>query len=270
MLLPISQRPPSSSKELGETFTKRRHGQDDGTSGGPESDEALGSNAPVITSATGLTSPTTSLQPEATSETSLQPEATSETSFPGPTATGNSNATVFTLQFMNVHNATTCESYTVSWSYGSPSRTTFALFVTENLWGPNNNATMPHYNGGSPPLLRMLSPNIFRNATNFTWSSVDLQEGWYMLDARLPRSSGNMKFLPQSAPLYVSNGTNTSCVKPSTPLTDSHSRLGTGDVVAIIIGAVAAAGLLAVAFAFPRLWRRDLPSPKKRRPYYLY
>lgn len=262
MLVPVSQQSPSFLHELGKTFTKRRHGQDEGTSGGPGSSEASDGSVPATTSATDLTSPTTS----------LQPDTTSQSLFPEPTATSNSNDTTFTLQFTDVQNATTCESYTVSWSYDGSGQTDFALFVVENLWGPNNNASVPLYSGGSPPLLRMLSVNISPNTTNFTWSSVDLQEGWYMLDARLLGSNSGAKFFPQSAPLYVTNGTDTSCVGPSTPTTDSdsHSHIGTGDVAAIIIGAVAAAGLLAVAFAFPRFWRRELPSPKKRRPYYLY
>jgi len=261
MLVPVPQQSPSSLHMLGEMITKRRHGQDEGTSGGPGSNEGSDGSLPITTPNTDLASPTTPLQSGATSSTSP----------PGPTTASNSNDTTSTLQFTNVQNATTCESYTVSWSYAGPSRTDFSLFVTENLWGLNNNATAPLYSEGSPPLLRMLSDDISPNTTNFTWSLVDLQEGWYMLDAQLPVSNqSGVKFLPESAPLYVANGTDTGCVKSSTPITQSHSHPGTGDIVAIVVGAVAAAGLLTVAFIFPRFWRRDLPSPKKPRPYYLY
>lgn len=261
MLVPVPQQPPSPLHVLGNMFSKRRHGEGEGTSGSSGSNEASDGSMSITTSSTDLASPTTP----------LQPGMTSESSFPETTATSNSSDTVSTFQFTDVQNATTCESYTVSWSYVGPSRTDFSLFVTENLWGPNNNATIPLHSGGSPPPLRMLSVDISPNATNFTWGSVDLQEGWYMLDARFAVSShSGGKYFPQSAPLYVANGTDTSCVRSPTPTPNSHSHLGTGDIVGIVIGAVAAAGLLAVAFFFPRFWRRDLPSPKKPRPYYLY
>ncbi|KAF9453250.1 hypothetical protein P691DRAFT_81094 [Macrolepiota fuliginosa MF-IS2] len=257
MLLPASQALPSSlAHEPDITLARRRHGQDDGANSGPGGGSGGGDPTPS-TNAADLNAP-------------VVPAATSTSVAPSPAATSMPS----TLHFLDVQNATTCQSYTVSWSYDGPSPGfDIALSVNENPMGSaNNNATTSGSSGHMPSPARVLSNNISSTTTNFTWESVDLDGGWYTLSARAADPGQSVMFTPQSTSLYVVNGTDVSCVRMSRPVPSSGSRphLSTGDIVAIIIGAIAAAGLLAIAFAFPRFWRRDLPSRKRRRPYYLY
>jgi hypothetical protein len=169
------------------------------------------------------------------------------------------DATMSGLHFLSLQNATTCQSYFFSWLYDGPVlNSNLTLSVVQN---PQIYSDMMD--------TRVLTTDLPTSATNFTWQSVDLPQGWYMLQGTIDDPGVN--FLPHMSPLYVINGTNTSCVKDFQPETSSHtSRLDTGDIVGVVIGAIAAACLLSVAFAFPRLWRRELPTLKKRRPYYLY
>lgn len=264
MLIPVGASPSPFARELDVALVRRRHGQDDQSNEGPGGNSHDGGGSPddneVVASAT-LTDPNASDGPVATPTSSV----------PAPTASSNGSSEAPALRFIDVQNATTCQSYTFSWSSDSlnPS-SNIKLFIGGSL-GPDSNTTATLSSSDNlPPPIRILSTRIPLSATNFTWVSVDLTEGWYTLDAQPSRAHRSVKFTSQPAPLYVINGTDTSCVRSSQPISSSHPRLSTGDIVAVVIGAVAAAGLLAVAFAFPRLWRRDLPSPKRPRPYYLY
>ncbi|KAJ3567391.1 hypothetical protein NP233_g6400 [Leucocoprinus birnbaumii] len=178
--------------------------------------------------------------------------------------------TTSTLHFVALQNATTCESFSFSWVYQGPiPSSNLSLSIVQSPIAVNQ----PGEYSSKPPsqliTVRLLSSTVSTNTTNFTWHTVDLMPGWYMLDAEIPDPKAH--FLSHMSPLYVANGTNTTCVKYFEPQMHHHrAELTKGEIAGIIIGAVAAAGLLAVAFAFPRLWRRELPSLKKRRPYYLY
>lgn len=171
------------------------------------------------------------------------------------------------LHFLALTNATTCQNYSFSWVYEGPvpnSNLTFSIIQSP----------LRKYEGYSsyPPsqltTVRVLSSTVSTDTSNFTWGAVDLMEGWYMLQAEIP--DPNAHFLPHMSPVYVANGTDTTCVKYFEPKMYHQSSLTKGDITGIIVGAIAAAGLLTLAFIFPRLWRRDLPSLKKRRLYYLY
>lgn len=236
---------------------RRHHGQDDGTERGPsssgnDSGESLGDG--LVTPSVAATG---SAQPAPSTSLSSSPAV-------------SSNSGVSTLQFSDMQNATTCQSYRVSWSYTGPNPDSdIILSINQDPTGSKND-TMPLYLPLIP--IRTLSSNISSTATDFIWGSVDLEQGSYMLNARAVNPNESAKFVCRPTRLYVVNGTDTDCIKyPESAISsESRPRLSKGDIAGIIIGAIAAGGLLAVAFIFPRLWRRDLPSPKRRRPYYLY
>ncbi|KAF8894498.1 hypothetical protein BD779DRAFT_842540 [Infundibulicybe gibba] len=205
-------------------------------------------------------------------QSSVATPVTAGTANPAP-----SSSLLPTFQFANItDDATTCRSFTFLWSYSSPSVALLTLSVSTAE--AVQKAAIPAV---APPTLRMLSTNLPSDTHVYTWIMVDVAEGWYQINARETSSVG---MSPQSAPFFVRNGTNLECLKaaqtntststfhkPSNPPHHTPMRhLGTGELIGIVLGAVAGVLLLAIAFIFPRLWRRALPTTKKQRRYLFY
>ncbi|PFH50689.1 hypothetical protein AMATHDRAFT_47709 [Amanita thiersii Skay4041] len=198
------------------------------------------------------------------------PSATPLPSSPNQ-STNDDNTTANTgqnqIRFNTLGNATTCTSCTLSWAYtGDPS-----VLITLNLTlSPTGEGTSGNnFTPTSTKPLRTLATNIPAAAERYTWMVVDVKEGWYSVDAI--GSSVSAFDLNAHSDLFVKNGTNVACLTYGDSL-PQHRPLSTGELVGIVIGIVAALCVLAVAFLFPRLWRRALPKPKQTRhgPLLLY
>lgn len=172
------------------------------------------------------------------------------------------------LQFTNIGNATTCHNMTFTWSYSGGATVPLTLSVSGGPPTANHAASSVNSSNTAPPknLLRTLATNVSSDSHLYTWQSVDVKEGWYLIQAAA-QSSG---FSAQSASFFVQNGTNVTCLMhaPSANSRPMH-RLSRGELVGISLGAIAGVAIVTVAFIFPRLWRRALP-PKKGRSLVLY
>jgi uncharacterized membrane-anchored protein YitT (DUF2179 family) len=177
------------------------------------------------------------------------------------------------FQFDDLGNATACSSFTFSWKFIGEHVTSMTLFIV----GEQRPTSIVQ------PPLRILAQGVLSNSQKFTWTIVDVEEGWYRVNAV---ETVPMIGLPmQMTTFFVKNSSDLSCL-PSSPPTiqaafhkssNSASRphiqprhIGPSELVGIVFGGLAGAVLLALAFMFPRLWRRALPSRKKRRIYILY
>lgn len=180
-----------------------------------------------------------------------------------------------TFQFEDPGNATTCSSFSFSWTFTGDHVTPMTLLVVDEQH-PTLLTQTP---------LRTLALGVPSNSQMFTWATVDIEEGWYRVKAI---ETVPMIGLPvHTATFFVKNSSDVSCLQPTSASVlffhksmngpsqpSSHHvpprHIGVGELIGIILGGLAGVVLLAVAFLFPRLWRRALPSPKKRRRYILY
>lgn len=216
-------------------------------------------------------------QPSVVTNINSSPSSSSPTIL-GPMSTPSPPSSPVSFRFLGVDNATTCQSLTFLWNYtGTPTptndtRVTLTILTEESYASANRNQTKPIG-------LRTLQTNASLEVSSFTWSPVNVVSGTYRAMAEISPTDSPPTF---SASFGVQNGTDLSCLTANTttgwpPYAHSTKKpthipqhVGTGELVGIILGALAGVAILGAAFLFPRLWRRALPSPKKRRRYILY
>lgn len=177
------------------------------------------------------------------------------------------------VQLVTQGNATTCRSFTFSWSFHGESVWPMTLAIVKRQdMSHAQPVTTP-----AVPVLRTLSTDVASDIRTYTWSVVDIAEGWHSIIASGTSSTTDGPV--QSASFFVRNGSDVSCLDhglfhhgptPSNHRAPGHARLSTGEWIGIVLGAGAGIIILVAAFVFPRLWRRALPSLKKRRMYLLY
>lgn len=203
------------------------------------------------------------------STTSVSATSTSTTSSATPSPS-------MSFTFTPPSNTTTCDSTTFFWSSSGVRGGTIALYILSNHTAP-------------PDLFinQTLTSNVSVAAQQFSWLSVVVPQGFYVVTASQPAVPQNGVSVT-SPPFFVQNGSDVSCLvgieaseSKTTPASAptispySHhpiaaSPLTTGSLIGTIVGAIVAVIVLAVAFRYPRWWRRALPSPKTRRAYILY
>ncbi|KAF8163183.1 hypothetical protein B0H34DRAFT_794922 [Crassisporium funariophilum] len=282
--------------------SKRRHGHDDSGDDGNNDvanpvNTTLGSSTSTSTSSTN---PTTTIgnTPISSGSTSRLPNTPSPNPSVKPaTQSGNisntpSNAvsssspppSTQTFQFNDPSNSTTCERLVLTWNYNGQNAVAMTLAVRDQ--GQMTQSTSEAQPPASTSLT--LTTDVLSNADIYTWIAVDVTEGWYIATAL--DTATTLGIHAQSSPFFVTLGTNTSCLPsnsvdnpnnsstqsplPSSvspgPLSFSQHAVGVGDIVGIALGVTAGVVFLIAAFVFPRLWRRELPTTKKKRPYLLY
>lgn len=126
---------------------------------------------------------------------------------------------------------TTCQPFNITWSYDGPF-TLLSLMVTNNnvqqLPAPTPTRPVPQLTNSGTNVARAIpggatTPFLIQNvplATNvppysasFLWSSVNVPQGWYVVNATIDSYSA------QSFPFFVLNGTDLSCLFSSTSTT---------------------------------------------------
>ncbi|KAK7449649.1 hypothetical protein VKT23_013123 [Stygiomarasmius scandens] len=196
------------------------------------------------------------------SPSSHSPTQTSQSSKPSQTAMTDSS---LTIHFAAPSNVSTCDSTTFFWTPVGPSNT-ISLSVTNS--GASNDPS-------AEVISTTLTKSVSTDTQLFTWFDVDVTQGWYLVQAQLAAQPKTT--LAKSAPFFVENGTDTSCVRPHTQTSPTPTPTpppGTGgghvpsEIIGVVIAAIAACAILLVAFLFPRWWRRALPSNRKRRLLY--
>ncbi|KAJ7581377.1 hypothetical protein C8J56DRAFT_263451 [Mycena floridula] len=175
-----------------------------------------------------------------------------------------------TFQFTAPNNTTTCDSTTFFWSSGGVKSGTMDLVVFNNI----SNRPLPFL-----AINETVAKNVTSSTQEWTWLSVNVPEGWYAVQA-LESSLPDGVSLP-SAPFFVQNGSDVSCLVgkstasepdpmvPSSPK-PKHRHVHIGSLLGTVIGSLVAFVVIAIAFIYPRWWRRALPSPKIKRRYVLY
>ncbi|KAK7049359.1 hypothetical protein VNI00_005960 [Paramarasmius palmivorus] len=204
------------------------------------------------------------------SSSSIPSQTTPSTS---STAPAPSNTTIVTpglgLKFAAPVNTTTCDSVTFFWTPTGGLESTISLLVT--------NQGIPEHPPTTNTITETLSESLSSNDQHFTWLHVDVAQGWYVAQARLQ----NQTVLSQSSAFFVQNGSDVSCLagintssteggrpKSSHRHSPQVQHLALGELVGIVVGSAAGVTILAMAFAFPHLWRHALTSPKRKHPYH--
>lgn len=197
-----------------------------------------------------------------------------------PTASLPSKPSNQQFVFNDLQNTTTCGTLDLTWTFSGQTRVPMTLIVQDQAAILNSGTT--NAQPQSPMVFRTLTNNTPSDANGYVWSPVDINEGWYFAKAF---NTGTIQGISaQSGLFFVSRGQDVKCllsnatttanpITPTSPPTNTISGrepLGTGDIIAISLGVTIGVTVLVLAYAFPRLWHRELPDPKNRRPYLLY
>ncbi|KAF5372969.1 hypothetical protein D9758_001614 [Tetrapyrgos nigripes] len=197
-----------------------------------------------------------------------EPKPTSSSSSPSsnPTGTGMS-ASDLMIHFAAPSNVSTCDSTTFFWTPVGPP-TNISLSVTNSSVRGSTS---------DEPITAVLTNSISTNVQLYTWLTADVVQGWYLVEAELTAPPTTV--LAKSAPFFVKNGSDTSCVQShssspgpsptsSTPQDMDGGHGFNASILGAVIAVVGALFILLAAFLFPRWWRRALPSNRKRRLLY--
>ncbi|KAG8216372.1 hypothetical protein J3R82DRAFT_6453 [Butyriboletus roseoflavus] len=207
----------------------------------------LGDSNPVLSIVTQPTSvdpgPVSIQTPSSTSEeTTMAPTSTTEQS--------SSSTSSSSLDF-TVHNMTTCTSSLISWSYTGEEA---QLLLT--ITGVPSSA-LSRFKARQSTIQEQLA-DTNTSASSWTWSSVDLTQGWYEIQglALATPNVGN-----NSAPFFITNGTNVACLTDASTASPGASASSSAtpttnvlDVAGGVVGGVV--GVVLVIIAGIWLWSR--------------
>ncbi|TFK49291.1 hypothetical protein OE88DRAFT_1736927 [Heliocybe sulcata] len=197
-----------------------------------------------ITGAPGTSSSTNTLSISPTLIPLPSPSRSSSTSSPAATPTG-------IVTFHAVENMTACDSGTVTWDFSGTSGGNLTLVVT-NGNVPQSPATpsrtitpeplasliaRSNVRRDVPAVSKLLETGIDPSISTWTWSPVNVTEGWYDLEAFLlyTGQAGSQLFAATSTQFYVSNGTDLSClgVTPTSSSSAAPSASSTGSSIPV-------------------------------------
>lgn len=154
---------------------------------------------------------------------------------------------------------TTCTSGLISWKYGG--KGAGLLLSITNIGVPQNDALRikGKRSSGDVTMQQLVDTNT--SLSSWTWSSVNLTQGWYEIQGLVlssPTVSNN------SAPFFISNGTDVTCLAATSPQASSSaspsagalpsSNLNVGGIVGGVVGGVFAVALAIIAGVW--LWLR--------------
>lgn len=244
--------------------------------------EARQGPGPVSLQTSSSTSEKTTMSPTSSSErsssSSVSPSSlttssniqshSSEASSEATTSSGTSSATPQSssspgsLNF-NVHNMTTCTSGLISWSYTGQAAE-LSLSIT-NI-GVDQSYDLSRFRARQSVSGTIQKQLVDTNtsASSWTWSSVNLTQGWYEIQGLViatPSVSSN------SAPFFITNGTNVSCLTSTSPQASSTlspsasassstaaAKTNVASIVGGVVGGVVGAILVVIAGVW--LWSR--------------
>lgn len=219
----------------------------------------------------------------------LTPSPTFNQTPPSPPAIISSSSTALSTSlrvfiFEDPANATLCSPFILSWAYSGQAAVAMTLIAQPRDGSKSNSTIIP---SSTSPETRILTTSVLSTADSFTWSSVDVKEGWYI--AKAFDTAATLGISAGSAPFYLKQGNDTGCLvtqpsstisiasqipppTPSSPL-GSKPSIGAGDIVGITLGVTAGLiCLLLAAFTFPRLKQHNpfIAATKAGRPRLLY
>ncbi|EMD34415.1 hypothetical protein CERSUDRAFT_97675 [Gelatoporia subvermispora B] len=259
-----------------------KHGGDDGgDDGGTPTFSATGplssSTSAPSSSATGQNGgASSSAKSSSTDNANGTPSTT--TSSPASSITAPSVNGTFT--FIDPGNMTTCQPGTFQWSDTDSHVVALTLEVRSEFdVDASSNST------SISTISRVLTNSTLSTVGKFTWSDVDVPEGWYC--AVVFDTADTIGLHVQSPLFFIQSGQSTSCVVSNSTTTspDASNNTSTsasadtsqsggstgglsnaalaGTIVAAVIGVL----LLTIAFSVPHWWKRTLPfRSRNRRP----
>ena len=159
--------------------------------------------------------------------------ASSTTSSTAPHASPTPGSINFTVQ-----NMTTCNTSLISWNYSGTAAQLF-LSITNITVDDSASSIKARATTASSTLQQQLVATN-TSAQSWTWPSVNVTQGWYEIEA-LVLTSPNLS--NNSAPFFVSNGTNVSCLIATSTSAKASSTPSAASVtsktnVAAIVGGV--------------------------------
>ncbi|KZT24152.1 hypothetical protein NEOLEDRAFT_1242640 [Neolentinus lepideus HHB14362 ss-1] len=159
-------------------------------------------------------------------------------SLPNPSASSSISSPAATptavLAFHAIENMTACDSGTVTWTFSGSSGGNLSLVVT-NSNVPQSPPTLSrtitpepltarsHVRRDVQAMDRLLVTGIDPSALSWTWSPVNVTQGWYDMEAfTLYLGQGSSQvYTAASTQFYVANGSDTSCLNAVVPPSSS-------------------------------------------------
>ena len=160
--------------------------------------------------------------------------------------------------------AFTCQAINVHWNYTGPSGSINLYTTNVGVPQTSSKGSSSTVNTSTTNITVTLGTNIDTSNSSFRWGSVDVPEGWYILNASMPAQS----YSAQSDPFYVQTGNDTSCISSSTSNSKSANPSPHPDIIPIaaIIGAsfglTIVVATMVVAYIF---FRKGRPRKSNRR-----
>jgi len=181
-----------------------------------------------------------------------------------------------TVQLKDHGNATACSSLTFFWSLSPERPILMTLSVVD--WRKPISVYPPAPLEIMTSSSKILAVDIPSHLYEYTWHTVDVPEGWYVVDL-IETGPDTTGMSTQSSPFFVTESGGSPCChnssafsvshKPNPPHHSAPHPLRPAELAGIVLCAVFGVCILTVAFFPSRFWRRSLPSPKRRRLYVL-
>ncbi|KAF9052668.1 hypothetical protein BJ165DRAFT_1523438 [Panaeolus papilionaceus] len=217
------------------------------------------SPGPQFSSATVDNLPQSSSRPQSATPSS-SPPATSNSFPPTP-------GSQYFLQFQTPSNTTVCSSLDLLWTFAGHDLFTMTLYIEPQ------NVSSQMTTQQIPTSARVLSTDVAVMDSRYTWSPVIADSGWYIANSFDNKNSTGV--MMRSSPFFIAPPMNDSCLQSTSNNSSSsnhlhQSRPSDGTIIGLSLGITAGVTLLLAAFLYPRLWRKELPSHDRNRPYLLY
>ncbi len=104
-------------------------------------------------------------------------------------------------------NATLCSPFVLSWAYSGQAAVAMTLTAQPRDVFKSNSTITPSSTSSET---RILTTSVLSTADSFTWSSVDVREGWYI--AKAFDTAGTLGISAGSDPFYLKQGSDTGCL----------------------------------------------------------
>ena len=154
------------------------------------------------------------------------------------------------LYFDAISDLASCSNASFSWVYNGPSGQQLTLVIT-------NNGVPQKPQPSASPVSQIITSAADPSLGSYSWPSVNVPPGWYIVNAALPEQS----FSVSSTKFYVHSGSTTSCFSHSSLVSTARSHTNVGAIVGGVIGAVAAFFFAATIIYLLRRRKAKKPGP---------
>lgn len=203
---------------------------------------------------------------------------------PGTSTTG-SPIPVFSFIDDSSLQPLTCQAVYVYWFYTGP-KGTINLYASNA--GVSQVASPPPVSSSTvgssvvdatiPNITVTIATNLDPSVFRFSWSPVNVPQGWYILNASMP----TLSYSAQSVPFYVRTSNNTSCITTSaSSLTNSTSAslaspvraasqsvgISIGTIIGATFGLVIVVAVIIFAYIWSKRGRKKSSRPHSKGEY---